>query len=267
MSAIVRSTFPAYSNWLWYDFGYRRLITGIGGCPVLRSTTGDIGPVLFLPLDVVPAAVGDKEPVAQTRNGAMTRIPPDRYFASPPVETSQPPGGEPVEPPPVVIPPEPPPIDPPIDPPPIDPPPVDPPPPVVKPTYKIKTITRTKAFPTVVFFGVVAGLPGKLVSPGGYREQTFTTGNKPEFGQGGTEAGAGIIAGDHTLIIGNDSFIIAVDGEFTMIEFEPTTDAPQVNDAAIATGYMDLSRALRVLAAANEIARRVVGRDVFRIER
>lgn len=253
--SMLRSTHPANQNWLYYWWGEQKDITGYGLAYLVRSTVNNGGRVCLLPLDAVPAGAGDIEPGDQcgrdkdTGKCKHTRIPPDRYFGSPPVATPDPP---PIEPPPV-------------DPPHIDPPPVDPPPPVVNHTYRIKTITRTKAFPTVVFFGVASGLPGKLVSPGGYREQTFTTGNKPEFGQGGTEAGAGIIAGDHTLIIGNDTFTVAVDGEYTKIEFEPATGEPE-QDAVIATGYMDLSKALRVMAAANEIARRVVGKDVFRVD-
>jgi len=248
---MLRSTHPAYPGWLWYWWGEQKYITGYGNAHLVRSTVQNTGLVTFLPLDLTPAGAGDLEPGAQTRDGAFTRIPVGKYFG--PVDTSQPP--PPIDPPPV----DPPPVDPPVEPP------VDPPPVVIPTKYKIKTITRTADFPTVVFFGVAVGLPGRLVSPGG-REQAFVTGNKPEFGAGGTEAGAGVVAGDYHLFIGADEFVFSVDGQFTKIEFEPTTDTPPVSDAVVCTGYMDVATAARVLAAANAIARAVVGRDVFRVE-
>lgn len=245
-----RST-SIFPNFLWYDFGDRRIITGYGQQLGLRNTAQNTGVVWWFPFDLVLATVHDLEPDSQTEKDKesghykFTRIFPNKYFGSA-VETPPPaPGG----PPPVIIP----------DPPPVDPPPVTPP--VTPTTYKIKAITHTKDFPTIVFFGMAVGLSGKLVSPDGKRAQSFVTGGKPEFGAGGTEAGAGVAVGDYTLIIGGDSFTIPMAGQWTKIEFELNTDPSPIKNTILESVLMSRDAAVALLQKLNQLYD-----GIFRIE-
>jgi hypothetical protein len=250
--SILRSTHPAYPNWLWYWWGELKYITGYGNAHIVRNTVQNTGRVCLLPLDLVTATVHDLEPDSQTeRNEAgqfkFTRIWPDKYFGSPPVVVTDPP---PIEPP-----------DGEPDEPPVDPPPVVPP--VVNPTYAIKIEHTTASVSVLVGNWFEPGKAVKLVSPTG-NIQTTTTGAKLEHGAGGFEAGYIIVVGDYGLIIDGNEFIIPCDGKFTRVTFERVTGTEP--ERSVVTGYMGITQARLVLAAANEIARNLTGMDVFRIE-
>lgn len=256
-AALTRIKHPRWASWLAWDFGTRRTL--IGGCvqSLLYFTDMNRGGVWFLALDIAPANAGDKEPLSQHQNrGGWHRIPVETYFPSPveisqppPVVIPDPPDGEPVEPPVV----EPPPIIPPIIIPPIT------------PQYTIKIEHPPSSVAVLVGNWLEPGKAVKLISPTG-NTQTTTTGSKPEHGAGGFEAGYIIVVGNYKLVIDGNEFIIPCDGKFTRVSFERVTEPLPDTEQVIATGFMDISKAQRVLAAANEIARRVVGRDVFRIE-
>lgn len=239
-------TTSIYRDYLWYDFGERRIITGIGSCPVLRSTVQNTGPVLWLPVDLKPANENDKEGNIQTDNGKYKRIPAAKYFPS------------------AVIPS---PIEPPTVPPPTVPTPVTPPVvvPPVTPSAKYKIIVEYLAGSASVLVGNWQFGDDKeiiLTSPTGKKQISYT-GRKPEFGEGGFEAGYIFIIGNYHLLIDGNDFELFCDGKPTKVSFEAVTDTPPVDPPVFLRTVSTMTRAV---AEALLLKLNALYQGMFRIE-